>query len=89
MKIVGLEYFPNRFEVRQGVPVEWRIDASEAEGCGRVLIAPTLAVRQLLSDNRTTIIKFTPDRTGEFRFNCGMGMMTPDSKFVVVAQQPG
>ncbi len=85
MKIVGFDYIPNHFEVRQGVPVEWRIDASEAAGCGRVLIAPALGVRRLLSDNSTTVITFTPDRAGEFRFNCGMGMMTPDSKFIVTA----
>lgn len=87
MKIIGFGYFPNQFKVRQGVPVEWRIDASEAAGCGRVLIAPALGVRQLLSDNSTTIITFTPDRPGEFGFNCGMGMMTPDSKFIVTAKR--
>ncbi len=89
MKIVGFDYIPNHFEVKQGVPVEWRIDASEAAGCGRVLIAPRLGVRQLLSDVSTTVIRFTPDRTGEFAFNCGMGMMTPDSKFIVTAGSRG
>ena len=89
MKIVGFDYVPNRFTVTQGVPVEWRIDASEAAGCGRILIAPKLGVRKLLSSNSTTIISFTPDETGEFGFNCGMGMMTPGSKFVVVAKKRG
>ncbi len=89
MKIVEFDYIPNRFTVTQGVPVEWRIDASEAAGCGRILIAPKLGVRKLLSSNSTTIITFTPDTTGEFGFNCGMGMMTPGSKFVVVAKKRG
>jgi sulfite exporter TauE/SafE len=86
MRIVGFDYRPNRFTVTQGVPVEWRIDASEAAGCGRVLVAPQLGVSRLLSDNSTTTISFTPQQTGEFEFNCGMGMMTPDSKFTVVAK---
>jgi sulfite exporter TauE/SafE len=89
MRIVGFDYIPNRFTVTQGVPVEWRIDASEAAGCGRVLIAPKLGVRKLLSSNSSTIISFTPEETGEFGFNCGMGMMTPGSKFVVVAKKRG
>jgi uncharacterized protein len=89
MRIVGYEYIPNHFTVSQGVPVEWRIDASEAAGCGRVLIAPKLGVRKLLSDNSTTMISFTPDEMGEFVFNCGMGMMTPDSKFIVVSKNHG
>lgn len=89
MKIVGFDYIPNHFVVKQGVPVEWRIDASEAVGCGRILIAPKLGVRQLLSDNSTTVITFTPDGIGEFSFNCGMGMMTPGSKFVVTPRNSG
>jgi hypothetical protein len=49
MRIVGLDYVPNRFTVEQGVPVEWRIDASEAEACGRILLAPRLGIRTVLS----------------------------------------
>ena len=89
MRIIGFDYVPSRFTVTQGIPVEWRIDASEAAGCGRILIAPKLGVRKLLSSNSTTIISFIPEETGEFGFNCGMGMMTPGSKFTVVARKRG
>lgn len=89
MRIVGLDYLPNRFTVKQGVPVEWRIDASEAVGCGRVLLAPRLGIRKLLSSNSTTTISFTPTEIGDFAFNCGMGMMTPGSAITVVAQKNG
>jgi sulfite exporter TauE/SafE len=83
MKIVGLEYQPNRFAVVEGVPVEWRIDATEAEGCGRVIVVPKLRISRLLSATGPTVIQFTPGETGEISFNCGMRMMTPDSKFIV------
>ena len=43
------------------MPVQWWIDGSEAEGCGRVLIAPQLGISKILSDNSTTLISFTPD----------------------------
>lgn len=89
MRVVGLEYMPNRFTVRQGVPVEWRIDASEAAACGHILLAPRLGVRKLLSSNSTTIISFTPTEAGDFAFNCGMGMMTPGSAFTVVTRGNG
>lgn len=84
MRVIDFGYEPHVFEVKQGIPVEWRIDASEAAGCGRALLAPRLGVRQLLSDKSTTLITFTPSDVGEFAFNCGMGMMTPGSKFIVV-----
>lgn len=89
MRIVEFDYIPNQFTVRQGVPVEWRIDASEAAGCGRILLAPGLGVRKLLSSNSSTIIAFTPTKSGEFSFNCGMGMMTPGSKFTVLPNPHG
>lgn len=85
MTVVGLDYQPNQFTVTQGVPVVWQIDAREAEGCGRILIVPKLRVRRFLSATDTTVIAFTPDTQGEIAFNCGMGMMTPNSKFRVVA----
>jgi uncharacterized protein len=89
MRIEGFSYIPNQFTVKQGIPVEWRIDASEAAGCGRILIAPGLGVRRLLSGNSTTMISFIPASAGEFGFNCGMGMMTPGSKFTVVLNGRG
>lgn len=84
MKVVGLDYQPHQFTVKQGVPVQWWIDASQAEGCGRVLVAPRLRIQRILSSSSTTLISFTPDQPGEYAFNCGMGMMTPNSKITVV-----
>jgi sulfite exporter TauE/SafE/copper chaperone CopZ len=84
MKVVDLEYAPHQFVVKQGVPVEWWIDGSQAEGCGRVLLAPQLGIRKILSDTSTTLISFTPNAVGDFAFNCGMGMMTPNSKITVL-----
>lgn len=89
MKIVGFDYQPNRFTVRQGMPVTWIVDGSEAEGCGRMLLVPGLGIRKLLAEDRTTLITFTPNRPGEFAFNCGMGMMTPDSKITVLPDSRG
>jgi sulfite exporter TauE/SafE len=89
MRIEGFSYIPSQFTVKEGVPVEWRIDASEAAGCGRILIAPGLGIRKLLSNNSTTMISFIPPYAGEFGFNCGMGMMTRGAKFTVVPNGRG
>jgi sulfite exporter TauE/SafE len=89
MRIEGFSYIPNQFTVKQGIPVEWRIDASAAAGCGRFLYAPGLGIRKLLSDTSTTMISFIPQSAGEFGFNCGMGMMTRGSKFTVVPNGRG
>ena len=36
MRIVEYDYVPNRFTVKQGVPVEWRIDADAVGGARSV-----------------------------------------------------
>ena len=87
MRIVDLNYEPHIFTVVQGVPVEWRIDASQARGCAQFLIAPALDVRAILSTTEPTILRFTPQQTGDVAFNCGMGMATPGSRITVIPQK--
>lgn len=84
MRVVDFGYVPSEIVVKAGVPVEWRIDASDAAACGRVLLAPSLGIRTILSDKATSTISFTPQAVGEYAFNCSMGMMTPGAKIVVV-----
>lgn len=83
MKIVGFSYQPHRFFVVQGMPVEWQIDARQAVGCGRILIAPKAGVRKMLPSG-TTVITFTPQEPGHIRFNCSMGMMSAGSAITVL-----
>jgi plastocyanin domain-containing protein len=84
MKIVGYSYQPSRFAVVQGVPVEWRIDARVASGCGHIIIVPRIGVRKFLSSDQPTVISFTPQAAGDIGFNCSMGMMTRGSKITVI-----
>ena len=84
MKVVNFEYQPHQFTVKQGIPVEWRIDASQAVGCGQVLYAPELGIRKVLSDTSTTWSRSRRNSRGDFIFNCGMGMMTADAKITVL-----
>ena len=84
MRVSGFDYFPNEFTVTSGTPVEWRIDGAGAAGCGRMLTAPGLGIREILSSNGETVIRFTPPAPGDYAFNCGMGMMTPNSAIHVV-----
>ncbi len=83
MRVSGYSYSPNRFRVRAGVPVEWRIDGAAAAGCGRLVSMPALNITQVLKNNGETVVRFTPQEPGELAFNCGMGMMTPNSAFIV------
>jgi uncharacterized protein len=54
-----------------------------------MILAPKLGIRRLLYGFGINTVKFTPQETGDFYFNCGMGMMTPGSKFTVVPNGNG
>jgi uncharacterized protein len=83
MKISGLNYFPHQFRVRVGVPVEWRIDGTLAEGCAQSVQVPKLGITRFLSPTGETVIRFTPTEPGPIAFSCTMGMTTKGSAFIV------
>jgi len=82
MKIVGLRYEPAQFTVVKGVPVEWRIDASDAAGCAAVVSAPSLGINKYV--NQAETLSFTPDTLGTQPFSCSMGMTTRGAAFTVI-----
>lgn len=84
MKVNGLEYSPAVFRVEAGVPVEWQIDGTKAQGCAQVISVPKLDLVKYLSPKGITTINFTPEKEGEIKFSCTMGMTTPGAKFIVL-----
>lgn len=89
MTVDGYQYKPNRFTVYQGIPVEWRIDGRNAQGCGRVVTMPSLGITAFMPADSIKTVTFTPKDIGTYSFNCTMGMMTPNSAFVVVPNPGG
>lgn len=85
MTLNGLTYTPSRFTVQQGVPVEWRVDGTRAQGCAQVLTMPKLGITKYLSADNVTVITFTPQNTGTLEFSCPMGMTTRGAGFTVVS----
>jgi len=85
MRVVGLDYYPHRFTVTQGMPVEWQIDGRQAAGCAQVISIPKFGLVKYLSPAALTTINFTPQEPGEIAFSCTMGMTTRGSAFTVVA----
>ena len=89
MKVIGLSYSPHTFTVAKGIPVEWYIDGSQAEGCAQVITVPSLGITEYLSQKSVKVITFTPESTGKIPFSCTMGMTTRGSAFTVVENTQG
>lgn len=74
MAVNGIRYSPAAFTLKQGVPVEWHIDGTNAQGCAQILTIPDLNITKQLSTITDNVITFTPTKTGQLNFSCPMGM---------------
>lgn len=82
--MIASYFILKQFNLLQGIPVEWRIDGKDAQGCAQIISMPSLGITERLSKDQPKIITFTPQKTGPIRFSCSMGMAGP-GMFTVIA----
>ena len=68
-------YSPDRIVVRKGIPVRLDFHREETSSCTDQVILGDFGISRALPAFRTTSIEFTPQKTGEFTFSCGMNMV--------------
>ena len=68
-------YSPDVIVVREGAPVRLNFYRDETASCSEQVVFGDFGIARDLPAFKTTPIEFTPDRTGEFVFTCGMNMM--------------
>ncbi|HWP30679.1 MAG TPA: heavy metal translocating P-type ATPase [Fimbriimonadales bacterium] len=72
--VVSGAYSPSRISVEVGKPVRLIFDRQEDDPCSEQVLIPEFRIQKDLPAFRQTSVEFTPDKVGEFRFTCGMGM---------------
>ena len=82
-------YSPDLVEVRTGLPVRMLFDRQESGDCSSRVVMPDFKVNQLLPAYATTAVEFTPRDAGEFRFACGMNMISGTLRVTTGAAEPG
>jgi RND family efflux transporter MFP subunit len=75
-------YEPDKVMLRAGVPVRLTVVRITDKTCGTEIVFPTLDIKRALPLNEPVVIEFTPPKTGEIAFACGMNML----KGVIVVQ---
>ena len=68
-------YSPDVIAVKQGVPVRLDFYRDETASCSEQIVFGDFGIARDLPAFKTTPIEFTPDKSGEFTFTCGMNMM--------------
>lgn len=73
--IVKGGYSPDRIEVEQGKPVRLLFRREESTACTEQVIFGDFGISKMLPQGQEVPVEFTPDKTGEFTFHCGMNMV--------------
>ena len=68
-------YDPDVIVVKRGHPVRLNFYRDETASCSEQVVFGDFGIARDLPAYKTTPIEFTPDKTGEFTFACGMNMM--------------
>jgi plastocyanin domain-containing protein len=68
-------YSPDVIVVKKDVPVRLDFYRDETSSCSEQVIFGDFGIARDLPAYKTTPIEFTPNKTGEFTWTCGMNML--------------
>ena len=68
-------YTPDVIVVQAGKPARLNFHREETALCSEQVLFPDFNKQATLTAFKTIPVEFTPDKKGEFGFQCGMGML--------------
>jgi plastocyanin domain-containing protein len=68
-------YDPNIIVVEAGKPVKLNFLREETAACSEQVVFPDFGKQATLTPHKTIPVEFTPDKPGEYEFQCAMGML--------------
>lgn len=68
-------YSPDVIVVEAGKPVRLNFRREETAACSEQVLFPDFDKQATLTPHKTIPVEFTPEKPGEYGFQCGMGML--------------
>ena len=68
-------YTPDVIVVQAGRPVRLRFTRQESSSCSETVLFPDFSRSARLPEGEEVAVEFTPDKAGEYGFQCQMGML--------------
>jgi plastocyanin domain-containing protein len=68
-------YTPDVIVVQKGRPVRLTFTRQESAACSEKVLFPDFNQNALLPEGEQVTLEFTPEKAGEFGFQCQMGML--------------
>lgn len=94
-------YEPSRVVVSAGQPVRLNFFRKDPSSCLETVLLPDFHIARKLNLNQVTSVEFTPEKSGQYPFTCGMNMFRgvveveamatskPKSKLAALEEIPG
>jgi plastocyanin domain-containing protein len=67
---------PSRVKVKKGEPLQLVVTRKTDDTCAREIVIPSENLRADLPLNKAVTLRFTPQRSGEIKYTCGLDMIT-------------
>ena len=68
-------YTPDIIVVRAGQPLRMHFTRQESASCSEMVLFPDFNKSAKLPEGQEVLVEFTPDKPGEYGFQCQMGML--------------
>ena len=68
-------YTPDIIVVKAGQPLRMRFTRQESASCSEMVLFPDFNKSAKLPEGQEVLVEFTPDKPGEYGFQCQMGML--------------
>jgi len=81
MEVNRYGWSPDKFVLQKGIPVKWKINGKEINGCNNAIQVPEYNLNFDINYGEQ-VIEFTPTDTGNIAWSCWMGMIP--GTFIVV-----
>lgn len=75
VRITEQGYVPVSVRLQRGVRTKIAFLRTTERTCGTEIVIPAYGINRPLPLNETVVVSFTPKRSGEVGFTCGMNMM--------------
>lgn len=75
MILVKGGYMPDVVVLEKGKPVRLNFLRNESASCSEMVMIPDFNKSAKLPEGETVPVEFMPDKSGEFEFQCQMGML--------------
>ena len=75
LAVTNKGFEPTKIEVKKGEPVHLVVTRKTDATCATELVIQDQGIRKELPLNKPVAIDFTPQKSGEIKYACGMGMI--------------